>query len=85
MGVIIPFDVNRKKKKKDGLFRSITEADDAQVFKQVSNEEARRLSALVTGKLEVYTCNNCGGDIEVIDGEFPTHCPHCNVELLEWE
>ena len=53
--------------------------------KKKQSGEAKRLEAMIKGKLEVYTCDNCGGDIEVINDEFPSHCPHCNVELLEWE
>ena len=47
-------------------------------------DESYRLKMLARGKIEVYTCNNCGGDIEVIDGEFPKECPCCQIEIEEW-
>ena len=53
--------------------------------KQRVTTEAERLRAMMEGKIETYVCNNCGGDIEVIDGNFPQKCPCCGTELEEWE
>ncbi len=52
--------------------------------KKKQSEEAKRLEAMIKGKLEVYTCNNCGKRIEVMNDEFPTHCPGCNAKI-RWE
>jgi predicted RNA-binding Zn-ribbon protein involved in translation (DUF1610 family) len=57
--------------------------------KNVENLKAKhkpmsRIEAMVKGLVEIYTCNNCGGDIEVIDKVYPDCCPNCGAEILEW-
>ena len=51
---------------------------------RVVNSERNRVEALVKGKLETYTCNTCGGDIEVINNDYPSVCPNCGTEIEEW-
>ena len=34
-------------------------------------------------KLEEYTCDSCGEDVEVIDGEYPERCPGC-LRIITW-
>ena len=46
--------------------------------------EAERWKALVKGNIEYYNCDDCGGEIEVINGDFPKRCPHCGTEILDW-
>lgn len=54
------------------------------VQKEKPTTEQDRLRAIAQGKMEIYSCVLCGGDIEVIDGHFPSRCPHCNAEIEEW-
>ena len=35
------------------------------------------------GTYEEYTCDCCGADIEVIDGDFPERCPSCD-RIISW-
>lgn len=42
-----------------------------------------RLKMLAEGRLEKYNCNGCGCEMEVIDNNFPDHCPGCGDEL-DW-
>ena len=50
--------------------------------KEISDKD--RYKAMAKGKYEVYVCEDCGGDIEVIDEQFPSTCPHCGTEILGW-
>ena len=43
-----------------------------------------RTEALMKGQLEVYTCNTCEEDFEVLFNDFPDKCPHCGRKI-EWE
>ena len=43
-----------------------------------------RVEALVKGELEVYECDTCGKEFEVVFGNKPDKCPHCN-RLICWE
>ena len=47
----------------------------------MKKKDAERLKALCEGKVEVYTCNGCGRDFEVVDDNFPEVCPCCGVPL----
>ncbi len=49
------------------------------------NKRINRCEALAKGLIEEYICNNCGGDIEVIDKDFPSHCPNCGATISEWD
>lgn len=55
-------------------------------FKQrsKSTKDAERLKALFNGNVEVYVCEECGGDIEVINNVFPTRCPCCGLRISDW-
>jgi len=54
------------------------------VKKKIKSDSAKRIEALIKGKIEAYTCDNCGGHFEVINDDFPTHCPCCGMEM-EWD
>lgn len=43
-----------------------------------------RVEALVKGKIEEFTCDSCGADIEVIDGQYPDKCPGCGLSIVGW-
>lgn len=47
-------------------------------------DDAYRLKMLAENKIESYTCNNCGGTIEVVDNNYPKQCPHCGLSIKEW-
>lgn len=47
--------------------------------------DAKRLKALCEGRIRYFSCNDCGGDIEVIDEEYPDKCPCCGLKITEWE
>ena len=53
-------------------------------FRPRESNDARRLKALVKGKIDVYMCDTCGEEFEVIDGEFPKTCPCCNITITQW-
>lgn len=46
--------------------------------------ESERWKAMAKGQIEYYRCEDCGYDIEVINNKFPTNCPCCNSEILDW-
>ena len=52
--------------------------------RQVKSDDAERVEAMVKGNIEVYTCNTCGEDFEVLNSRFPKTCPCCGVEIDEW-
>ena len=54
-------------------------------FSARKNSKHERVEALVKGNIECYVCEDCGGDIEVINNKFPTRCPNCGVLILEWD
>lgn len=45
-------------------------------------DEVYRNKMLAKGKVEEYTCNNCGGIFEVIDEKLPDKCPHCGAIFM---
>lgn len=45
--------------------------------------EQKKLKAQMKGTYEEYTCDCCGADIEVIDGDFPERCPSCD-RIISW-
>lgn len=47
-------------------------------------EEAKRLKALAHNKLQVFICDICGDEFEVIDDEYPEKCPGCGRKITEW-
>lgn len=47
--------------------------------------DAERLKALVKGNIREFTCDTCGGDIEVINNKFPKKCPCCGVDIEFWD
>lgn len=53
-------------------------------FKSKSDGMMSRTEALVKGKIDIYKCNSCGEDFEVINEEFPECCPVCGIEILQW-
>lgn len=38
-------------------------------------QRRKRIEAMMKGTLEEYSCDNCGEDIDVIDGKYPDRCP----------
>lgn len=47
-------------------------------------EEMSRTEALVKGKIDVYRCDSCGKEFEVINDVFPDTCPGCGVVISVW-
>ena len=43
----------------------------------------KRLEAMMKGTLEEYSCDSCGEDIDVIDGNYPDRCPGCQ-RIITW-
>ena len=52
--------------------------------KDMSNE-AKRLKALAEGRVRYFNCNNCGGEIEIINEEYPDECPCCGLIIIGWD
>lgn len=52
--------------------------------RQKNEPQQNRVEALMKGQLEEYTCDTCGGDFEVMFGNFPDKCPHCG-RMIIWE
>ena len=50
-------------------------------FKPKSNKN--RVEALMKGKITIFTCDTCGGDIEVLFDNFPDKCPNCGLKM-DW-
>ncbi len=46
-------------------------------------QRRKRIEAMMKGTLEEYSCDNCGEDIDVIDGDYPDRCPECQM-LISW-
>lgn len=46
--------------------------------------EQERLKALVRGNIDVYICENCHDEFEVINEKFPEMCPHCGAVITSW-
>lgn len=42
-----------------------------------------RIEALMRGQLETYICDVCGGEFDVLYGNFPDECPHCH-RTMKW-
>lgn len=53
--------------------------------KKVEKPGKNRVEALVKGRIRVFTCDECGARIEVINGEYPDRCPGCNREITKWK
>ena len=53
--------------------------------KSVRVNDAERYKALVKGKIDVFTCDNCGSDIEVINGVYPERCPGCGLKIAHYD
>lgn len=53
-------------------------------FEKKHNEINERAKLLAMGRIEIYTCDACGEDIEVVDGIKPERCPGCDREI-DWE
>ena len=51
--------------------------------KKVSTN-TNRVEALVKGELDVYICDTCGEEFEVVFDNKPDKCPHCN-RVICWE
>lgn len=51
-------------------------------FEQIMRIKKRR-EAMMRGKLEEYTCDSCGEDVDVIDGDYPERCPGC-LRIISW-
>ena len=57
-------------------------------FERYRNRKCKTQSyieAMVKGLIEIYTCNRCGGEIEVINNNFPKNCPNCHVIIDSWD
>ena len=61
----------------------------AQIFefrkKEQMTYKAKRYRALAKGNIKVFTCDMCGEEFEVIDGEYPECCPGCGLEFIEFK
>ena len=53
-------------------------------FKPREVRSGNRVEALVKGEIEVYDCNKCGEEFEVLFNDFPEKCPYCNT-IIDWE
>lgn len=53
-------------------------------FNARKDAKRERVEALMKGRVEHYSCDTCGADIEVINGVFPKKCPGCGVDIAEW-
>lgn len=52
-------------------------------FKPREVRSSNRVEALVKGEIEVYECDNCGEEFEVMFNKFPDKCPHCSYKI-DW-
>lgn len=52
-------------------------------FKPRSKDYKSRAEAMIKGQIELYECNACGKDFEVLFEQFPEKCPHCNTKI-DW-
>ena len=52
-------------------------------YKTPAVDEKTRLKMMAEGRVELYNCNGCNCEIEVIDNNFPDTCPGCGDEL-DW-
>lgn len=52
--------------------------------KKKSLNEARRWKAIAEGRVKYFTCDDCGGEIEVIDDDYPEMCPCCGLVIAGW-
>ena len=53
-------------------------------FKPRVKGSKNRVEALMKGEIEIYSCNDCGEDFEVMFEDFPEKCPHCG-KIIDWE
>lgn len=53
--------------------------------KKPQKREISRVEALAKGRIQHYSCDSCGADIEVINGEYPDRCPGCGLIITEWK
>ena len=53
-------------------------------FKPRVKGSKNRVEALMKGEIEVYSCNACGEDFEVMFEDFPEKCPYCG-KIIDWE
>jgi len=54
-------------------------------FKKKEKKVMSRTEALVKGKLDVYRCDSCGKEFEVIDNDYPDKCPGCGLPIQNWQ
>ena len=47
-------------------------------------DKPNRFEALVKGQIEVYRCDMCGENFEVLFGKKPERCPHCMRYFTGW-
>lgn len=53
-------------------------------FKKRQVNKADKYKAIAKGKYEEFICDNCGADIEVINGLYPEKCPGCGLRITQW-
>lgn len=55
-------------------------------FKKPGKKKSvNRVEALVKGRIRVFTCDECGATIEVVNDKYPDKCPGCNREITKWK
>ena len=52
--------------------------------KKEDSEKAKRVKALVHGRIRTFTCDYCGEDFEVVDEKYPNRCPGCGLRISGW-
>lgn len=49
--------------------------------KERRSQNRNRVQALMRGAVDIYNCDKCGGEFEVIYDNKPDRCPHCNTKF----
>ncbi len=54
-------------------------------MKSQSIKGGERVKALARGEVQVYICDNCGEEFEVISDNYPDKCPGCKLRITSWK
>lgn len=55
----------------------------AEIIQFKPKSQINRIEALVKGQITMFTCDVCGGDIEVLFDNYPEKCPNCGL-IMDW-